>query len=910
MYLYFNENGVLKEIINDEALRQGNYNINKMYIYIENRTANSVNVQYLLSDGTQTTTEQFSTVVTNVEIPFDRKRDLYYFKYYTPYRFIVVNLEADINGISPLDVAGWVHCSLSANLVTSNILQLGEVTFNVEADGLKHNTIPTEYLTLSDYLYFRSLLNGKQNIINSDNKLPAEYIEEDNTHKFVTNTELERLNSVGLVELSGSSGILTEQQLADLEKPFCFINHDDLVYSLYSIDGSILTFIYEHATKGGVTISRIAVVTTTHAWSKLSDVTYTYNPLTTTGDIIYAEDTGVMTRLGIGNTSQILAVVDGRPAWVNATPIQAEGDLIVGDSEGKPKRLPKGNNGQVLKMVSGEPAWADDESGMANPMTTFGDMIVADDGGSPVRLPKGSNGQVLTIDNSFPKWKDLPPVDQNYSSTSDNAQSGKAVKQAIDSAISTVYRPQGSSSVSALNSAPHLESMNGWVFNLTDGGTLTNYDNSTISVVAGDNVVFLWNGGNWKWDSLSGFVDLSGKQDTLVSGTNIKTINGQSVLGSGDIDTEQIGTITLDGTVTSGTLTEAQIEIISYGYTDMIVYYNNVAYRPVNDNFFTFKPIDDITGTVKNNSQINFIFPDGLWTYTTSPIDLQNVGVITLTGDSGTLTSGQKAILQNKPVTFIVHSNNVYSLSSIGGYSYYFHYLQQTATTDTRKVITINASSSTYSWVQNTYTYTRNPMTTTGDMIKGSADGTMTRLPKGTTGQFLKSGASDVEWGDVIPTVTIDISQVVSADPLKVQLTNDQYNVFANNKQVLIDLSALGQTTVIWQYVYDDSGILKFMFIGDISAEEGIDNYILEIDKSTKEVLYINYNINKVYADNITLHGDTGNGYGELALTGNLPYLTTAPTENNTSGYLKIVVLSSEPSTKYDGYLYLVLGGN
>jgi hypothetical protein len=28
---------------------------------------------------------------------------------------------------------------------------------------------------------------------------------------------------------------------------------------------------------------------------------------------------------------------------------------------------------------------------------------------------------------------------------------------------------------------------------------------------------------------------LSGKQDTLVSGTNIKTINGESVLGSGDL---------------------------------------------------------------------------------------------------------------------------------------------------------------------------------------------------------------------------------------------------------------------------------------------------------------------------------------------------------------------------------------
>lgn len=37
-----------------------------------------------------------------------------------------------------------------------------------------------------------------------------------------------------------------------------------------------------------------------------------------------------------------------------------------------------------------------------------------------------------------------------------------------------------------------------------------------------------------------------------------------------------------------------------------------------------------------------------------------------------------------------------------------------------------------------------------------------------------------------------------------------------------------------------------------------------------------------------------------------LNYLTTAPTEANTSGQLKVVVLSSEPATKYDGYLYII----
>lgn len=45
-------------------------------------------------------------------------------------------------------------------------------------------------------------------------------------------------------------------------------------------------------------------------------------------------------------------------------------------------------------------------------------------------------------------------------------------------------------------------------------------------------------------------------------------------------------------------------------------------------------------------------------------------------------------------------------------------------------------------------------------------------------------------------------------------------------------------------------------------------------------------------------------------LDGSVPYITTAPSANNTSGRLIIVVLSSEPATKYDGYLYIITGSN
>lgn len=47
-----------------------------------------------------------------------------------------------------------------------------------------------------------------------------------------------------------------------------------------------------------------------------------------------------------------------------------------------------------------------------------------------------------------------------------------------------------------------------------------------------------------KWRDIAQIVDLSTKQDTLVSGENIKTINGTSILGSGNIEISSGGTYT------------------------------------------------------------------------------------------------------------------------------------------------------------------------------------------------------------------------------------------------------------------------------------------------------------------------------------------------------------------------------
>lgn len=158
MYLYFDRLGVLKEIINDEALRQGNYNVNKLYIYCERNDIVRLNVSYLLPSSLVVGPTSFNETET-AEIPYDKKRDLYYFKYHKEYTFIVVDLEADINGNGPLDQAGLVHCSISA-VLTSGILTLGAVNFMVELDSVynQYYVAQQEYMSLSDYRYLEYLV--------------------------------------------------------------------------------------------------------------------------------------------------------------------------------------------------------------------------------------------------------------------------------------------------------------------------------------------------------------------------------------------------------------------------------------------------------------------------------------------------------------------------------------------------------------------------------------------------------------------------------------------------------------------------------------------------------------------------------------------------------------------------------
>ena len=107
----------------------------------------------------------------------------------------------------------------------------------------------------------------------------------------------------------------------------------------------------------------------------------------------------------------------------------------------------------------------------------------------------------------------IPTVDQTYDGTSTNAQSGVAVKSAIDAAVSSAYKAAGSVAFASL---PALSSANeGKVYNVTDSFTTTAdfVEGAGKSYPAGTNVVVVnTSGTTYKYDVLAGFVDLSGYQ--------------------------------------------------------------------------------------------------------------------------------------------------------------------------------------------------------------------------------------------------------------------------------------------------------------------------------------------------------------------------------------------------------------
>lgn len=174
--------------------------------------------------------------------------------------------------------------------------------------------------------------------------------------------------------------------------------------------------------------------------------------------------------------------------------------------------------------------------------------------------------------------------------------------------------------------------------------------------------------GAGEWGEITGdledqtdlFTALQAKQNTLVSGTNIKTINNESILGSGNIDIQVSGDVTdveVNGVSVVGQDGVAQIDLTGYvESSDLATVATSGSYNDLSD-----KPsIPSVSGTNDGTNwtsiTINndtYAIPAGGGTGTITDVEVNGVSVVTggvaevtvptkvsdLTNDSGFITS-------------------------------------------------------------------------------------------------------------------------------------------------------------------------------------------------------------------------------------------------------------------------------
>lgn len=149
MYLYYDENGSLQEVINDRQSIQGDTNL-VIYCYFKglDLASNAFNLTLQRPDGTTNVSTKEGVVTNNVTIPYSKTRDLRYFKYYTKYSMVAFTFDSE-NDLTQVGVyAGCPQASTLSNLQFYNPLTLNVLSNNI-VDG-------ESYITASEYAYVLS----------------------------------------------------------------------------------------------------------------------------------------------------------------------------------------------------------------------------------------------------------------------------------------------------------------------------------------------------------------------------------------------------------------------------------------------------------------------------------------------------------------------------------------------------------------------------------------------------------------------------------------------------------------------------------------------------------------------------------------------------------------------------------
>lgn len=142
MYLYFDKSGLLKEVINDEALRVGSDGANTVFAYFEgDRIINGVYFNILRNGDTSPIRHAYTSLVSK-QIPYDANRTLNYFKYFVDYNFYTYTFDSTdlaINGLLKLTIQAYDNSDI--------VFALGLVPLIIEASAVATTT----QITTSEY---------------------------------------------------------------------------------------------------------------------------------------------------------------------------------------------------------------------------------------------------------------------------------------------------------------------------------------------------------------------------------------------------------------------------------------------------------------------------------------------------------------------------------------------------------------------------------------------------------------------------------------------------------------------------------------------------------------------------------------------------------------------------------------
>ncbi len=166
IYLYYDKNGSLKEIINDKSSRKGSINVDGFSVYCElfddeNYVVSDIWYLQQFPDKTKSTEVSFIDSGYESTIPYDKNVDHKCFKDFTTYKFYKLTFDGSLLSQNGLNI-GTIRLALNNGV---SVLALGSFTFNVEENVIKTDN----FITQSQYDYLIQLISDKDPYFNDIN---------------------------------------------------------------------------------------------------------------------------------------------------------------------------------------------------------------------------------------------------------------------------------------------------------------------------------------------------------------------------------------------------------------------------------------------------------------------------------------------------------------------------------------------------------------------------------------------------------------------------------------------------------------------------------------------------------------------------------------------------------------------